>query len=66
MDRYLTTEEAAELLSLHPGTLKNWRSQGLGPKFCKPQGAVRYRLSDIDEWMDSQSRPLTKEEEVAD
>jgi predicted DNA-binding transcriptional regulator AlpA len=65
MDRYLTTEEAAKILGMHPGTLKNWRSQGLGPKFCKPQGAVRYRLSDIDDWMDNQSKPLTEEEENA-
>ena len=68
MDKYLTTEDAAAILGVHPGTLVNWRAQGTGPKFLKPtggKGLVRYRLSDIDDWMDNQSKPLTEEEENA-
>jgi len=47
-------EEAAKILKLHVGTLRNWRSnrhnqRGIrGPKFVKIGGNVRYRLSDIE------------------
>lgn len=65
-DKYYTTEDAANVLGLAPGTLTNWRSQGIGPRFLKPRpGMVRYRLEDLDAWMDEQSKPLTKEEEEA-
>ncbi|MER6399958.1 helix-turn-helix domain-containing protein [Kitasatospora sp. NPDC001603] len=49
-DRYLTTEETAALIGICPKTLRNWRSQGKGPRpirLGRIGGRVRYRLADV-------------------
>ena len=40
--KMLTTEEKAEELSLSTRTLKQWRLDGVGPKWKKFGRAVRY------------------------
>lgn len=50
---YLTKDEAAAVLSIHPYTLKRWRMRGYGPQAVKVGGRVRYRLSDIQHWLAS-------------
>lgn len=57
----LTTKEAAKLLGIKPGTLEIWRSQGKSPKYMKIGRAVRYRLSDINEFMENCTREHTSE-----
>lgn len=42
---------AAVILKLSPKTLEQWRWRGLGPKFLKCGRFVRYRRSDIDDWL---------------
>jgi hypothetical protein len=34
-------------------TLRSWRHKGRGPKFIKVGGMVRYRLSDVELFLDS-------------
>jgi len=47
----LTTKELAELWGYHPGTLKNWRSQGIGPDYVQLRnGKVFYKLEAILEY----------------
>lgn len=48
---WMTTDEAAQYLRLSPGTLRNWRVDGEGPKHRKVGRAVRYRLDDLDAFM---------------
>ncbi|MBU1218376.1 helix-turn-helix domain-containing protein [Myxococcota bacterium] len=50
-DRYLTEREACEILGVSRSTLVRWRSlQQIG--FCRlPSGAIRYRLSDLENCM---------------
>lgn len=53
-DRIVTTEQAAAVLSLKPGTLEKARSTGLGdyPNYVRLGGRrVGYRLSDIEAWV---------------
>ena len=45
---WMTTGEAAEYLRLAPGTLKNWRVTGNGPKHCAIGRAVRYHVDELD------------------
>jgi Helix-turn-helix domain len=52
--RWLKEVEAADYLRLAAATLRNWRSGGVGPRFHKLGGAVRYSLADLDAWADSQ------------
>lgn len=44
--------ELAQLTRLSPSTLANWRSRGLGPKFIRLGGAVRYWKSDVEHWLE--------------
>jgi len=49
----LDTPEAAMYLgNLQPTTLEQWRWNGKGPKFIKLNRAVRYRRSDLDEFIE--------------
>ena len=53
MTSLLTTEVTAEFLSMSEGTLRWWRSIGRGPQFIKCGGAVRYRLEDLEAWLNA-------------
>ena len=57
--KWLTTDEAADYLSLHAQTLRQWRSRGkVGPKSYKVGGAVKYKRADLDTWLaKNQSEP---------
>lgn len=53
--RYITTREAAQMLGLCVGTLRNWRATGRGPVFVrlgKLGGVVRYKESEVVAYMD--------------
>ena len=57
LDRWLTTEEAAALLSFSPTTLAHWRFLERGPAWLRiggPNGPVRYSLHALQEWMRAQ------------
>jgi hypothetical protein len=42
---------AAELLGLSVRTMQKWRLQGVGPRFLKLGHAVRYDLTDLEEFV---------------
>lgn len=52
--KLMTVDEhvAAEMLGLRVPTLRKWRWAGTGPKFLKVGRLVRYRLSDLKEFLD--------------
>lgn len=55
-DALLMPKQAAELLGLPKGTLAQWRSQRRGPPYIKLEGRlVRYRRSDLEEWLEHQT-----------
>ncbi|MBD8735706.1 helix-turn-helix transcriptional regulator [Sphingomonas sp. CFBP 13706] len=49
----LTTREAASFLRLGKPTLERFRLTGAGPVYVKLGGAVRYRSTDLDAWLES-------------
>lgn len=50
----LNAAQAAEFLSIKPGTLRTWRSQGRGPAcVIISSRAVRYRVEDLKAWADA-------------
>ncbi len=51
----MTTEQVANYLQISKKTIDNWRSEGIIP-FIKLKGAVRYRKTDIDKWVDKGSQ----------
>jgi len=53
MERLLTAEELAEMLSVRVETLNQWRYRGEGPRFVKSSRRfLRYRLSDVEAWLE--------------
>lgn len=48
----LDEKQAAQYISVSPGTLSVWRSTGrYGLPFLKIGSKVRYRLADIEAWL---------------
>lgn len=63
----LDEEQAADYLGLSPRTLQNFRVRGGGPDYVKLGArAVRYRLSDLDEFIEDRVRSNTSQDEVDD
>lgn len=54
MPEYMTTAEVADRLRVPPGTLRYWRSKGLGPRSVKvgPKH-VRYRSDDVEAYLEA-------------
>ena len=51
---FLTTQQAAEFLSLKPTTLNQWRWSGKGPKYVRiGERTIRYRHQDLHHWVNS-------------
>ena len=45
--KLLKPVEVAEMLSSPEATLRYWRSIGVGPRWIKLEGSVRYDLADV-------------------
>lgn len=52
-DRLLTTAEAAAFLGMSVRTLEGWRTKILGPVYLHVGGRVRYRVADLEAWLDT-------------
>jgi len=62
-DPLLTEAEAAAYVSYRPRTLASWRLTGRGPRFVAvSRTSVRYRRSDLDEWIESKLRRSTSDD----
>lgn len=48
----LRTPEAAAYLNVQPATLEQWRWNGRGPRFAKIGRSVRYRLADLEAFLE--------------
>ncbi|MEX0504548.1 helix-turn-helix domain-containing protein [Alphaproteobacteria bacterium LSUCC0719] len=48
---YLTADELARWLAVPIATLSYWRTTRQGPPFCRIGKHVRYRLSDVEAWL---------------
>jgi len=57
----LKTDAAAEYLSLSRGRLAKLRWAGGGPKFVRVGRTVLYRLTDLDTWLDLNTRSSTSD-----
>ena len=57
----LTAEAAAERLLIAAGTLANWRVLGGGPPFVRVGRSIRYRVADLDAWLDARTARSTAE-----
>jgi len=52
LPRLLTSKAVSEMLSIPEGTLRYWRKVGIGPKWLKLEGSIRYDLADVLAYID--------------
>jgi excisionase family DNA binding protein len=55
--RLLTARHVAELLDVSPETVLRWTRRGELPAIKLPGGAVRYRESELDGWLEERATP---------
>ena len=53
--RTFTAHEAAKIVGLAPSTLAKLRLNGNGPTYCKLGRRVVYRLTDLEQWLQSRT-----------
>lgn len=59
----LTTRQAAEVLGFEPRTMEELRRRGSGPPFIRLSSrSVRYRLDDLEQWLDERTFRSTAQE----
>lgn len=52
LGRLVTEAEAAAMLCLSPTTLKKWRRTSRGPVYYRLGSAVRYRVDDLESYLE--------------
>lgn len=57
----LNENKTAEFLGLSTATLRKWRWEGKEPRFIKLGRRVVYRMSDIEAYLEKQSRISTSD-----
>ena len=64
-DSLVRQEEAAMILAVTPRCLENWRHRGGGPNYVKYSArCIRYRRSDLNEWIEARVRTSTSQFDV--
>jgi len=57
---HVNTKDAARYLTLSKSMLEKARTNGTGPQYLQLGRAVRYRLADLDAWLDERVVTSTK------
>ena len=53
LEEFLTEHDVARLTSMPVASVRRWRLINVGPRATKLGSVVRYRPSDVREWLDS-------------
>jgi predicted DNA-binding transcriptional regulator AlpA len=61
-DSLLTSREAAEMLNISLYWMERQRWLGTGPRYLKVGRSVRYRFSDIEDYLAGRERQSTSQE----
>jgi hypothetical protein len=68
-ETYLTERDVERTGIAKLETIRKWRALGRGPRFIKIEGRVKYRLSDVLEYLNSRpsgGRAITKPRDQAE
>jgi excisionase family DNA binding protein len=60
LDRLISAQELADYLGVPVATLYQWRCRREGPPGFRVGRHVRYRWSDIEDWIDRQLHDLQR------
>ena len=61
VEKLLTQKEVAHQLGISQRTLERHRVIGTGPRFVRLGRLVRYRMSDLEEWIELSVRRSTSD-----
>ena len=64
MDELLSEDEVAARLKVARGTLRTWRNRDQGPAFVRVGSLYRYKVSDVQTWLDARKITPGKAGEV--
>ncbi len=53
MDKLLDTKQLADYLGIAVSTILQYRADGTGPQYIKLGHLVRYRISDVEAWLEA-------------
>lgn len=56
-NEWVSLSEAADLLGVHPATVRNWSDRGDLPTRRTPGGHRRFRRADLEQWSTTQHQP---------
>lgn len=51
-DVYLVQEDVAAICRVSPGTVRNWRATGKGPRYARLKPPL-YRAGDLADWIEA-------------
>lgn len=54
-DKLLNTKELSKYLGIAISTIMQYRVDGTGPNYVKLGHLVRYRISDVEAWLESKT-----------
>ncbi len=60
-EELLTPKEVSAITKIKTTTLGSWRWSGKGPKYCKVGGSVRYPKSQLERWIQENSKGFVLE-----
>ena len=49
----LAERDSAVYIGFRPPALKAWRREGRGPAYIRVNRSIRYRVADLDAWLDA-------------
>lgn len=61
---WVSLREAAEILGVHPATIRNWADKGSLPARRTPGGHRRFRREDLEAWLEAQQTPPPAEVQI--
>lgn len=61
VEKLLTADELADVLQLPIQTVRMWSHRGVGPQAVRVGRFLRYKPSDVNQWIDSQKKTNRQE-----
>ena len=57
-EKFLTMEEVGHLIGLDRSTIYNWKRRGVLPYYKVGKRAVRFKLAEVLQWMETQKEKV--------
>lgn len=54
-NKLMTTQQLADYLEIAVSTILQYRAEGTGPQYIKLGHLVRYRVSDVEAWLEAKA-----------